>query len=295
MDKKLQDTMTRVFEMQKTRPPEKKRPVATAPESLPVSGRNQPVTKGNPHCVNLSNALARAAHGLTLVEKRVLTCCIAEINSKEAYDHTATLLSSLSAKKYAEQFDIHIDNAYQELKQAGDKLLTRQVTFFEYAQQAKGQKRKDIIRSNWVQDVRYVPQKGYIEIMWTRKIGAHLKGLHGNFTAYKLKNASALRSIYSWRLLEYFESWKGNKTRKPTKEGLMWDEISVEDFASMMDATEKQRKDFNNLRRRMIEPAIKDLTEKDGWIVKWNPLKYGGRKISGIRFEFGRDPQGRLF
>ena len=41
-------------------------------------------------------------------------------------------------------------------------------------------------------------------------------------------------------------------------------EYTVEDFAASMDATEKQRADFAALRRKMIEPAVKELTEKDG-------------------------------
>lgn len=295
MDRVAQKIKAREAEKEATPKPKGPKHVVGDPASLPVAGKNTPTKTGNPHSVNLSNALARAAHGLTLVEKRILSCCIAEINSKEAYDNKHYLASSLSAKKYAEQFDLNIDVAYKELKQAGDRLLKRQVSFFETAKTMKGKIRRGLVRSNWVQQVKYVDQDGYIEILWTHKIGMELKGLYGNFTTYKLKNASALRSIYSWRLLEYFESWKGNKTKKLTKDGLMWDEISVEDFATMMDATEKQKKDFSNIRRRMIEPAVKDLIEKDGWIIKWKPLKYGGRRISGIRFEFKRNPQGRLF
>ena len=61
-----------------------------------------------------------------------------------------------------------------------------------------------------------------------------------------------------------------------------------------MDATEKQRADFNNIKRRMIEPAVKELTEKDGWLIQWEAVK-AGRKVKAIRFNFMRNPQGSLF
>jgi len=43
----------------------------------------------------------------------------------------------------------------------------------------------------------------------------------------------------------------------------------------------------------MIEPAIKELTEKDGWLIQWEPVKTG-RKVGSLRFTFMRNPQGSL-
>lgn len=262
------------------------------PEPMPpIQGKNHPLSnKGEK--VTLSNALARAAQGLTLIEKRVVSCCIAQINSKEEHNPAVALVSTLSAQTYADQFDLDIKTAYKELKAAAHKLYNRSVCFFEFG---SGREKKDggIVQSRWVHRIKYVTQLGYIELCWTPTIGAELKGLKNKFTTYQLKHASALRSIYSWRLLELFESYKGDKYK--TADGSHWCELSVDDFATLMDATEKQRKNFANIRRHMIEPGVRDLVEKDGWIVNWNPLKYGGRKISGIRFEFRRDPQGRLF
>jgi plasmid replication initiation protein len=60
-----------------------------------------------------------------------------------------------------------------------------------------------------------------------------------------------------------------------------------------MDATEKQRADFAKLRTKIIEPAVKELIEKDGWLINWEAIK-AGRKVKSVRFTFKRDPQGRL-
>jgi len=68
-------------------------------------------------------------------------------------------------------------------------------------------------------------------------------------------------------------------------------EISIEDFYTAMDATEKQRQDFAAIRRRMIEPAIKELSEKENWIIQWEALKTG-RKVARLRFVFLQNPQG---
>jgi plasmid replication initiation protein len=68
-----------------------------------------------------------------------------------------------------------------------------------------------------------------------------------------------------------------------------WAEYSIEDFAVSMDATEKQKQDFAAIRRKIIEPAVSELQEKDDWIIKWMPIKLG-RKVKSIRFEFKRTP-----
>jgi plasmid replication initiation protein len=45
--------------------------------------------------------------------------------------------------------------------------------------------------------------------------------------------------------------------------------------------------------KEIFEPAVKELREKDGWLIDWTPIKTG-RKVTTLRFEFKRDPQGRL-
>lgn len=251
--------------------------------------------------ISLTNALARSAHGLTLTEKRVLFCAIARIDSRK-YDPAEfargiLFRSTLHAKEYAEAFDVPLPNAYIQMREAADKLLRRYVTFYELRAMARGGRKKPtLVRSNWVQDVTYFENKGTLEIVWTRKIAGELLALkETQFTKYRLKQASQLRSIYSWRLLELMESYINQNEKKPDKKDSGWFQMSTEEFATRMNATDKQVQDFGAIRRRIIEPAVKDLTEKDGWIVKWKPLKTGGRKFTSIRFEFKRNPQGRLF
>ena len=118
---------------------------------------------------------------------------------------------------------------------------------------------------------------------WWPDLLRHLLGLKKQFTTYQLQQASALRSAYSWKLLELLMRFKDSGHA----------EYAIEDFCASMDATEKQRSDFNNIRRRMIEPAVKELQEKDGWLIQWHPIK-AGRKVVGLRFDFMRNPQDRL-
>ena len=122
-----------------------------------------------------------------------------------------------------------------------------------------------------------------IELDWWHRLVPYLLGLKRQFTSYQLQQASALRSAYSWKLLELLTRF----------ESTGWAEYDIEDFATSMDATEKQRQDFAKLRTKIIEPAVKELIEKDGWLIQWQPIK-AGRKVKAVRFDFRRDDQLRL-
>ena len=60
-----------------------------------------------------------------------------------------------------------------------------------------------------------------------------------------------------------------------------------------MEAPESCRKNFGQLRIRVLEPALKELREKDSFLLEWEPVK-AGRKVTGLVFKFRMDPQGRL-
>jgi plasmid replication initiation protein len=91
--------------------------------------------------------------------------------------------------------------------------------------------------------------------------------------------------MYSWRLLEILTTYGKDK-------GAATFEIS--DFHHAMETPKSVKSNFGELRRRIIEPAVKELREKDSWLIDWEPIKRG-RKVQQIRFRYVRNPQGSLF
>ncbi|MGE4370697.1 MAG: replication initiation protein [Burkholderiaceae bacterium] len=232
--------------------------------------------------ISMSNAVARSAQGLSLFEKRTVALAMGKTDSMSAQVlHKASLQGwsiKLNALDYAESWQIAPQNAYVQLKEATEALMHRQAAF--KTETRRGQK---IIRVNWVSKSEYHEGEGWVEIKFTPDIAPHLLGLRTKFTSYKLAQAGALRSLYAWRMLELFTSWqdKGKWT------------VDVEDFADAVEAPESCRKDFGQLRRRIIEPAIRELREKDNWLIAWEPIK-AGRRVSGLSFHFSRNPQQSL-
>ncbi len=229
--------------------------------------------------ITMSNALTRASHGLTLTEKRLVMMSVSQLDSRKA--PLDKPLTTISATDYAEQFNIDTSTAYEQLKEAGKVLLDRKITFYVETHNRNGKLLEPTKKQlRWVGGVHYNVGEGSVSLAWHWEIVPHLIGLKKQFTTYQLEQASALRSVYSWKLLELLMRFSKNG----------WAEYTVGDFAESMGATEKQRKNFNNIRRRIIEPAVKELTQKDGWLIEWKPIKKG-RKVDRLRFDFKRNDQ----
>lgn len=235
-------------------------------KSETLSGRN----------VVVSNYITRSAQTLNLVEKRILMAGIAKLGGVNGE-------VKLTAQEYAETYDVDMSTAYRELKNAVNSLMKRYLSW-----QVKDGKHIGTLTCVWVQGYKYFKAEGYVKFKFSEYIFPFLFELEREFTKYQLKQAAALRSIHSWRFLELFEQMKDKTNEKG------WLSIQIEEFWHAMEARESHKKNFSDLRRWIIEPAIKELTEKDGWLIEWEARKRG-RKVVTLLFKFQRNPQARLF
>ncbi len=234
--------------------------------------------------VNMSNALVSSAQGLSLVEKRIMCLAVAGLDSRRHYG-TQPPVVTVSASDYAELADIKPEAAYQELQEGVKRLYERSIHFEESWKNPK--KKKPTVAKvsmRWVGRAKYIEGQGQVELAFWYEIMPHLTLLKERFTSYKLSQAAAIRSLYSWRILELLSQF----------ESTGWRDFSVEDFCKILELPESYQKDFGQIKRRVIEPAVKELRFKDNWIINVS-YKKAGRKIARIRFDFARHPQQGLF
>jgi plasmid replication initiation protein len=233
--------------------------------------------------VTMSNALTRAGHGLTLAEKRIVASAVSKLDSRRVLKPGDVPRTKITAAEYAEAFTVDMDTAYNQLQAAAKTLYNRSITFYEAAHYRKGKPLPPTkVQMRWVGSVKYQDGEGWVELAWWPDLMRHLTGLKRQFTTYQLQQASALRSAYSWKLLELLMRF----------ESTGWAEYTIEDFCASMDAP-PSLSDFGQVKRRIIDPAVKELIAKDGWLIQWQPIK-AGRKVKALRFTFMRDKQGRL-
>jgi len=261
----------------------------TAAENRLAGYQNSGERPAGERWVTMSNALTRAGHGLTLAEKRIVAAAISKLDSRKPLRADQLPVTRLTAAEYSETFGVEMDTAYDQLQAAAKQLYQRSITFFEpdYKRDGKKITDKGMTRTmRWVGQVHYQHGEGWVDLYWWQPLLSHLIGIKKQFTSYQLKQTTALRSAYSWRLMELLQ-------RFDREEG-GWAEYSLEDFAASMDAPPSIASSFGQIKRRILKPALDELAKKDGWDIKYTEIK-AGRKVKGLRFEFQRNPQGNLF
>lgn len=217
--------------------------------------------------VNMGNDLIRAAHNLKLVEKRLLMLAISRIDSKTASSGRNQAIS-LTVKDYLNEYNTDRTSTYRELAKALDVLDGTRVRF-------KDESIGEYGTIHWTTGTKYKELEGSFIISINGDLLPYLHDLKSHFTTYKLHRVSGLKSGYSWRLFELLMQFKTT--------GLL--NIGIDDFNHALEAPASLRANFANLRSRVIEPAVKEIREKDGLAVNWEAVKTG-RKVKALKFKF---------
>ncbi|MBT7350172.1 replication initiation protein [candidate division WWE3 bacterium] len=230
------------------------------------------------HKVTQSNFIIKRSQGLTLPEKRVIALAISKLDSlrtvpQKSYETGHTIEVSVDDFKttYPET-----DSPYRVLCDASKSLLSKVITEPESEQ-------KNRKSYQWCMRAEYVPGEAKVLLTIHPDVMPHLFYLRQQFTTYKLKETANLRSLNSWRLWELLQQFK--------KTG--WLDITVDDFHESMETSPSIRTNFSLLRKKVIEPAIKELEEKNSVKIAFETKKTG-RKITSITFHFKPDTQREL-
>ncbi|WP_419639499.1 replication initiation protein [Thiolapillus sp.] len=219
----------------------------------------------------MKNALARAQHQLKLAEKRIISIALTKINSKASklnYKNKQPRTIKISAREYQKTARLkNKRDAYKDMITTAETLMKKQLTIKENTMTGT---KKTVI--NWVAAVEYETGRGEVKITFTNSIMPYLCAIENRFTAYKLEEAEGIKSIYTWRILEFLTSWSKEK------EGCR--KIALKDFSEMIE-TPPSHKNADVL-QKIIEPAITEL-EKRGWTINYEKTKTG-REITHITF-----------
>lgn len=251
-----------------------------ATKHTPKAGTALPIEQRH---VNMSNALARASHSLSLSEKRVIACGIANTDSADVKGFNLSVLKGggwvikVTAEEYARTFNLTMQTVYEELQYVAKALTERS---WETVEPTKRKGKLIRERFAWVARSKYHEGEGWVELEFTHYTAPHLLALKKNFTSYKLEQGKAIRSLYSWRLMECLASWKSTG---------VW-HVPIDEFHHAMDTTASHKKDFGMLRRSVIDPAVKELRLTQNMNLDYKVIKTG-RKVSSLIFEFTPNSQ----
>lgn len=218
------------------------------------------------HVVTLSHELTRAVYGLSLNEKRILLKAAALLDTYGDSDQ----MIEINAGECADFYSMDKKGAYGSLSAAAERLWDRTLLL------------KDGTRMRWVISSKY--ESGSIFLKFHPDLNPHLLHLQDKFTRYLLTRASSFKLMYTWRLFELVMQFK--------RTGLL--RIGLSEFKEILEIPDYYSSDFSRIRVKVIEPAIKEIGDKDGLKITWKSIKKG-RTVVSLEFKFPVEPQHELF
>lgn len=219
-----------------------------------------------------SNALIEASYRLSLNEQRLILSCISQIRRDEPV--TDKIMYSIFASEFAKVYNLDPKVAYQQLQSAALTLKRREVRITQEPNGAG--RRKETLVANWVQSIKYSEGNGEVKLRFNHDMLPYLTELSRCFTSYKLKNVVCMSSSYGVRVYELLVQWGSLGER----------EISLEWLKENLQIENKYER-IRDFKKRVLDPAIKDINKNSDMWVKWSQKK-SGRKVTHLIFQFGQ-------
>jgi plasmid replication initiation protein len=217
-----------------------------------------------------SNQLITASYEtMTMQEQLMLLACISSVDPRELRVDTAV---KLTASAFADLADIDARGAYDDLKRAAERLFGRYLVIDNPDPENP---RLEKTRTRWVHSIDYYPGEGTVCMYFSPKVVPYLSQLKGNFTKYKLKHVGNFSSSYGIRLYELLMQWQGKGSR----------EVEIGWLREKWGLVDKY-KSIRDVKKWVIEPAMKDINEHSNLWVKYGQRKRG-REVVAFQFEFG--------
>ena len=219
-----------------------------------------------------SNALIEASyHPGSLWQMRLLLACLIQIKATEKISDSQEFV--VTANALADMTGQAARSAYRHLKRAANELRSMYITVDLNPDGSRRSRRYREI--NVIGHCDYLEDEGRVSLSFTRKIIPYISELKTRFTQYQTRYVMPMRSSYGIRLYELCLEWFGD-TR----------EYEVDDFRETLGLTGKY-KNIEDLKRRVIKPALKDINTCSDIRVRFGQRK-SGRTVTHFQFQITR-------
>lgn len=220
-----------------------------------------------------SNRIVEASYELTLNEQRLILACIAKIKRGESIDIHSEF--DISAQEFSEMFGLTIRRAYDDLREASNRLYERSVFIKDPANNPN----VEAIKTRWISSIYYLKWQGGVKLNFSPVMIPYISLLQSEFTIYNLEFISKMSSTYSIRIYELLAQWSGVGNRK----------IDLDELKEILCLSNKYSalKDFKN---RVLHPALEEINKNSDLEVTYKQYK-DGRRIKGFEFSFKQKEQ----
>ena len=229
----------------------------------------------------LQNRVVECYRSMSLDEKRLFIMATPLARTTKILSNDPIFISS---SDFSKECGINLSTAYTALESATDRLFTR---FFGYTNTERNR-----VRIRWLNKVIYLKNQGGTELYFTDEVLLLLREFDAlnPYTKYKKEVVLRLKKDYS---LDLYHLAKKHQTMGGFQ-------ISLDELFEQLGLPESYRTRMNNLKSRVIDPSLDEITANTDIDLSYENVKRG-RSVVGFKFtvkekpkpkviETGRDP-----
>ena len=214
--------------------------------------------------VKKSNDLITAKYRLTIIQQYVLHHVISQIHIED----TDFKKYEVNVRSIAENHGIDTKNAYRYIKKSALELNKQPIIIGD---EIEG------IAMNWFSSVRYNSNRGTLLVDFHPDLKPYLLQLQSYFTQYENKNIQQFKCVHS---LRFYEFLKQKQNLGKGKE--FYIELTLDEIRSMFCFSDNEYKKANDLKRFVIAPALKEITDQTDLIITDTQFLKKGRSIHSV-------------
>ncbi len=218
--------------------------------------------------VTQSNKLVEAKFALTIQEQRLVLVMISMISpeDKDFKDYIIHL------GELSEFLGLKTQSMYVEAKKITRRLREREVII----QEPTGE-----LQIGWISSAKYLESEGSVRLRFDPALKPYLLALKRQFTSFHLDIIIHFKSAYSIRIYQLLKQYESIGKR----------EFRVVDLREILGIQPDEYTRYNDFKRKVINPAFKEVNSKSDISFKFEELKEGKRIVS-LLFLIKRNPKG---
>ena len=217
--------------------------------------------------VRKSNELIEARYKLSVAEQRLILLLASEISpdDEDFQDY------EIRVADFAKMFGLESDKSlYEKVEQAAESLV---------GQKLRLRDNKIIEVTTWLSYIKYEEGGGVVKLRFDKSLKPYFLQLKSHFTQYNFGYVMSFKSQYSIRLYELLQmdSYKA-------RNGQFEKTIEIVELRLLFGIAKGDYPFFANLKKRVIDSAVMELSQKTNLDIL--DTRYGktGRKVTNITF-----------
>ena len=222
----------------------------------------------------LQNRVVECYRSMSLDEKRLFIMATPLARTTKISSNDPVFISS---SEFSKECGIDLSTAYTALELASERLFTR---FFGYTN-AEG----DRVKMRWLNKVIYKAGQGGSELYFTDEVLLLLREFDAlnPYTKYKKEVVLRLKKDYS---LDFYHLAKKHQAMGGFQ-------ISLDELFQQLGLPESYRTRMNNLKYRVIEPSLNEITANTDIDLSYENVKRG-RSVVGFKFTVKEKPKPKV-